>query len=79
MAAGAIAKKILRLAAGVEILAYVQRVKDVEAQVDPSSVTAEQVEANIVRCPDPQAAAAMIQKLRRRRGKGIRWGEWWSV
>lgn len=63
VAAGAIAKKILRLAAGVEILAYVQRVKDVEAQVDPASVTAEQVEANIVRCPDPQAAAAMIQKI----------------
>ena len=63
VAAGAIAKKILRLAAGVEILAYVQRVKDVEAQVDPSSVTAEQVEANIVRCPDPEAAAAMIQKI----------------
>ncbi|MFS8793252.1 chorismate synthase [Synechococcus sp. R55.8] len=63
VAAGAIAKKILRLAAGVEILAYVQRVKDVEAQVDPASVTAEQVEANIVRCPDPEAAAAMIQKI----------------
>lgn len=63
MAAGAIAKKILRLAAGVEILAYVQRVQDVEAQVDPSSVTAEQVEANIVRCPNPEAAAAMIEKI----------------
>ncbi len=63
VAAGAIAKKILRLAAGVEILAYVQRVKDIEAEVDPAHVTLEQVEASIVRCPDPQAAAAMIQAI----------------
>ncbi|MEN9277431.1 MAG: chorismate synthase, partial [Thermostichus sp. DG_1_5_bins_95] len=63
VAAGAIAKKILRLAAGVEILAYVQRVKDIEAQLDPAQVKAEQVEANSVRCPDPEVAAAMIQAI----------------
>lgn len=79
VAAGAIAKKILRLAAGVEILAYVQRVKDVEAQVDPSSVTAEQVEANIARCPDPEAAAAMIEKIEAAAREGDSLGEWWSA
>jgi len=47
-------------------LAYVRQVGDVVADVDPSSVTLEQVEtlpdgsANIVRCPDPNAALRMV-------------------
>lgn len=60
VAAGAIAKKILRQVAGVEIIAYVRRIRDLEAAIDPNQVTLEQVESNIVRCPDPNAAADMI-------------------
>lgn len=61
VAAGAIAKKILKIYAGVEIVGYVQRVKDIAAPaVDPSSVTMEQVEANMVRCPHPETAERMI-------------------
>lgn len=60
VAAGAIAKKILRQFAGVEIIAYVRRIRDLEAAIDPNQVTLEQVESNIVRCPDPNAAADMI-------------------
>ncbi len=63
VAAGAIAQKILRQVAGVEIVAYVSRVQDLEALVDPSTVSREQVEANIVRCPDPQVAARMIARI----------------
>ncbi len=68
VAAGAIAKKILKHVAGVEILAYVCRIKDLEAKIDANSVTLEQIESNILRCPDPQAAEAMIDlidKIRR--------------
>jgi len=60
VAAGAIAKKILCQVAGIEIVGYVQRIKDLEAPVDPNTVTLEQVESNIVRCPHPDFAEKMI-------------------
>lgn len=63
VAAGAIAKKILARIAGVEIVAYVKRIKDIEAAIDPSTVNLEQVESNIVRCPDPECAQKMIELI----------------
>ena len=63
VAAGAIAKKILKQVAGVEIIGYVKRIKDLEAVVDPSTVTLEQVESNIVRCPDTDCAEKMIDLI----------------
>lgn len=63
VAAGAIAKKILRQAAGIEVLAYVKRIKDLESVVDPASVTLEQIESNIVRCPDSEAAERMVEMI----------------
>ncbi len=70
VAAGAVAKKLLRLKYGVEVLAYVQRVKGIAAQVDPDKVTAEQIEANIVRCPDSETAERMIQLIEQMRQAG---------
>ena len=63
VAAGAIAKKILKEAGGVEIVAYVKRIKDLEGIVDPATVTQAQVESNIVRCPDPECAQQMIEMI----------------
>lgn len=63
VAAGAIARKLLRETAGVEVLAWVERVADVQAKIDPLGVTLEAVEANPVRCPDPEAAERMIQRI----------------
>ena len=63
VAAGAIAKKILKQVAGVEIIGYVKRIKDLEAVVDPETVTLEQVESNIVRCPDTDCAEKMIDLI----------------
>ncbi len=65
VAAGAIAKKILQQVAGVDIVAYVKRIKDLEAVVDNHTVTLEQVESNIVRCPDRECAQAMIELIDR--------------
>jgi chorismate synthase len=45
-------------------------VHEVEAKVDPSAVTLEQVEANAVRCPDPDAAAEMVQRIDAARERG---------
>ncbi|MCS6812567.1 MAG: chorismate synthase [Cyanobacteria bacterium] len=63
VAAGAIAKKILHQVAGVDIVAYVKRVKDLEAVVDPETVTMADVERTIVRCPDLEAADRMIELI----------------
>ncbi len=63
VAAGAIAKKILYQYAGVEIIGYVRRIKDLEGWVNPDTVTLEQVESNIVRCPDADCAEKMIELI----------------
>ncbi|RAM48891.1 MAG: chorismate synthase [Hapalosiphonaceae cyanobacterium JJU2] len=73
VAAGAIAKKILRQVANVEIIGYVKRIKDLEAVIDPQTVTLEQVESNIVRCPDAECSDRMIELIEevRRQGNSI--------
>ena len=63
VAAGAIAKKILKQVAGVEIVAYVKQIKDIEAEVNPDTVTLEAVESNIVRCPNAECAETMIDRI----------------
>lgn len=70
VAAGAIAKKILRQVAGVEIVGYVKRIKDLEGVIDPNTVTLEQVESNIVRCPDGVCAERMIELIEQVRKAG---------
>jgi chorismate synthase len=70
VAAGAIARKILQTCLGVEVIAFVSRVRDIESSVPPEEVTAEAVEANIVRCPDPEAAEKMIALIEQVRKAG---------
>lgn len=70
VAAGAIAKKILREIAGVEVIAYVKRIKDLEGAIDPNTVTLEQVESNIVRCPDADCADRMVDLIQQIRSQG---------
>src|SRR5213082_251420 len=69
VAAGAVAKKLLR-GLGVEVLAYVAQVKDIKAKVDAEAVQSSEIESNIVRCPDPQAAERMINLIEEMRGEG---------
>src|SRR5205807_4946672 len=45
-------------------------VYDVTATVDPAAVTTEQVEGNIVRCPDAVAAQKMVEAIEKARGEG---------
>ncbi len=70
VAAGAVARKILRQQYGVEILAYVKQVQRIQARIDTAKVTAANIESNIIRCPDPAAAAKMIALIERIRRKG---------
>jgi len=70
VAAGAVAKKILRERYGVEVLAYVNQVQRVTARVDVEKVRAADIESNIVRCPDPTAAGRMIGLIEKARKAG---------
>ena len=70
VAAGAIARKLLSTAAGVEVIAWVKRVHTLDAVVDPSAVTLEAVEANPVRCPDPATAERMTKAIEEARRRG---------
>ena len=70
VAAGVVAKKILRAAFGGEVIGYVVQVGNVKANIaDPAAVTLSQVETlpngepNIVRCPDADAAARMVELI----------------
>jgi chorismate synthase len=68
VAAGAVAKKLLADAFGGEVVGYVSQIGDIRASI-PERVTLDQVEQlpdgkpNIVRCPDPEAAAKMVQLI----------------
>jgi chorismate synthase len=61
VAAGAVAKKLLRAWHGVSIVGYVKQIGHLAADVpNPEQVTLEQVESNIVRCPDAKVAEQMV-------------------
>ena len=70
VAAGAIAKKLLRERYGVEILAYVKQVRKISANIDPGKVRFADIESNIVRCPDRVAAERMIRLIEKMRRAG---------
>lgn len=69
VAAGAIAKKYLQKL-GIEILSYVESVEKIKTNIDFNAVTMEQIESNIVRCPDAGKAQEMIRLIEQVRDEG---------
>jgi chorismate synthase len=69
VAAGAVARAILA-PVGVTIVAWVDEVAELAAAVDPEAVTVDDVERNIVRCPDQATAQAMIARIEAARKDG---------
>ena len=70
VAAGAIAKQILREQCGTETLAYVKQVHTIQAEVDSDTVTLDEVESSLVRCPDPRASEKMAECIDQARRDG---------
>ena len=70
VAAGAIAKKFLRQSLNVEIISYVEQVGQLRTEVDHTTVTLAAIEANIIRCPDPDIAQQMIQLVETIKSEG---------
>src|SRR5581483_8865297 len=70
VAAGAIARKLLRERYGVEIVAWVAKVHRIVAECDVETVTREQVDATPIRCPDLAVAEQMIKAVEAARKEG---------
>jgi chorismate synthase len=71
VAAAAVAMKVLeRVAPGIQIVAYVKSIRELSAEIDPATVQAGAVEANIVRCPDAAMAQRMIELIKEVRSQG---------
>ncbi|MBI1935678.1 chorismate synthase [Candidatus Woesearchaeota archaeon] len=70
VAAGAVAFKLLNQRFKTEITAYVKRVKDIVADINPGNVSQKDVESSIVRCPDKNAAKAMIELIESAKNSG---------
>lgn len=71
VAAAAVAKKVLAtLCPSLEIVAYVKSIHGLQAEADPATVQFEQVESNIVRCPDAAMAEKMIEFIKEVRSEG---------
>lgn len=70
VAAGAIAAKILKLAANVQIVAWVQSIQDIRMPDLSGPVSREAVEQTAVRCPHMETATAMISHIKAIRAKG---------
>ncbi len=72
VAAGAIARKVLALAGGVEIRAFLTQVHDIAMPADALAAfpSLAEVEATAVRCPHPETAARMIERIKAVRSEG---------
>ena len=63
VAAGVIAKKFLKEKLGIEILSYVEQVGSIKTEIKHTEVKQEDIEKNIVRCPDQKTAQRMIDVI----------------
>jgi chorismate synthase len=71
VAAAAVARQVLdTLHPGIEVLAWVKSIQDLNADVDPGSITSEVIESNIVRTGDPAMAEIMIEHIKAIRADG---------
>ena len=70
VAAGAIAKQLLKNLFNTEILSWVKRIHDIDSQVNKNKLTQSKIDSNIVRCPDDKVAAKMIKRIKELQQEG---------
>ena len=70
VAAGVIAKKLLFNWSQIQTLAWVEQIHEIKASVDKKTVDKKQIEASIVRCPDPEISTDMIEFIHKVRKSG---------
>lgn len=69
VASGTIAKKYLQKL-GIEFISFVEQVGDIKADVNFNNVTPQDIESNIIRCPNQEAAEKMIKLIEEVRNEG---------
>jgi chorismate synthase len=71
VAAAAVARQVLESHhPGIEVLAWVKSIQEIEASVDPLTITAGTIESNLVRTGDPSIAPVMIERIKAIRSDG---------
>jgi chorismate synthase len=71
VAAAAVARKVLdTMCPGIEVVAWVNTIKDLQANVDPDTIDAATVESNIVRTGDPAMVDEMVALIKEARSEG---------
>ena len=70
VAAGAIAKKFLKERLNIDFLSYVEQVGSIKTAINYKDVTMDQIESNIIRCPDQDTALNMISLIQRMKDEG---------
>ena len=70
VAAGAIAKKYLKTYYNIEILSYVEQVGNLRTNINHTDVSINQIESNIIRCPDQAISTEMIKLIETIRDDG---------
>jgi len=63
VAGGAIAKQFLKALHEIEILSWVKRIHNIDSEINSDQITYENIESNIVRCPDVEIAEQMIKRI----------------
>jgi chorismate synthase len=71
VAAAAVAKQVMRtFFPPLRIVGYVKSIHEIDARIEMDKVEQEDVEKNIVRCPDAKAAEEMIALIQKMRSAG---------
>jgi chorismate synthase len=71
VAAAAVAQKVIHsLCPDLEIIAWVKSIHDINADVDPDTITSEEIESNIVRTGDASVVDTMIDRIKEVRSDG---------
>lgn len=70
VAAGAVAMQVLESLGPVEIVAWVDQLQGIQAEVSVDALSREAVDRTEVRCPDATAAALMVQRIQQVRKAG---------
>ena len=70
VAAGAIARRILKLGGDVDVVAYVTRIHDIEMPELTEFPSIAAVDADVVRCPHAGTAQKMIKRIKQVRSEG---------
>ncbi|MEC9476200.1 MAG: chorismate synthase [Planctomycetota bacterium] len=79
VAAGAVARALLHSEYDLEIIGWVDAIGSIRAEVNPTTVVAQQVESSPVRCPDQACSGAIVEQIESAREQGDSLGGWVGV